>query len=102
MAGIFPGDTGMIHGLAALVTFISGSLAAIAAYRVEKVPLKYISVALGVFALLPIILAFTPGLPKPSFFNVVMGRGGEERMVAYPILAWVMGFGGYLMGLSKD
>ncbi len=100
--GIFPGDTGMIHVLVSLVTFISGSLAAIAAYKVEKPPLKYISVAMGVFALssvvsLVLVLAFSP-----SPLSAVLGRGGEERMVAYPVLAWLLAFGGHLMGLPKD
>jgi hypothetical protein len=28
----------------------------------------------------------------------VFGRGGTERMAAYPLLIWIIGFGGYLMG----
>ncbi|WP_254662945.1 hypothetical protein [Haladaptatus sp. W1] len=28
----------------------------------------------------------------------VLGSGGVERWVAYPLLLWVTGFGGYLLG----
>ena len=51
--------------------------------------------AVEVFALLPIVLGFRSsffGVAAP--FNLVLGRGGEERMIAYPILSWLMGFGG--------
>ncbi|NIQ06941.1 MAG: DUF998 domain-containing protein, partial [Candidatus Korarchaeota archaeon] len=31
-----------------------------------------------------------------------LGKGGMERMIAYPLLIWVVGFGGYLLGLSQE
>lgn len=49
--GLFPGDTGVIHGLIALVWFVTAPLSAIMAYRLEKKPFSYISVAVGIFAL---------------------------------------------------
>jgi hypothetical protein len=33
---------------------------------------------------------------------MVLGIGGLERWIAYPILLWVTGFGGYLIGHSKS
>ncbi len=30
-----------------------------------------------------------------------LGLGGLERWIAYPILLWITGFGGYLMGHSN-
>jgi hypothetical protein len=29
-----------------------------------------------------------------------LGRGGMERLIAYPTLLWSVAFGGYLMGES--
>jgi hypothetical protein len=26
-----------------------------------------------------------------------MGHGGAERMIVYPVMLWLMAFGGYLM-----
>ena len=31
-----------------------------------------------------------------------LGKGGMERMIAYPALLWAVGFGGYLIGYSGD
>ena len=31
-----------------------------------------------------------------------LGVGGMERMMAYPTLLWVIGFGGYLLGISSE
>lgn len=97
--GIFPGDTGMIHGLVALVTFVTSSLSAIAAYRLLGKPFAYISAVIGAFSLIVLIFAMFSG--GQSLFWQVFGRGGEERFIAYPVLMWTIGFGGYLMGASS-
>ena len=97
--GIFPGDTGMIHGLVALVTFVTSSLSAIAAYRLLGKPFAHISVVIGAFSLIVLIFAMFSG--GQSLFWQVFGRGGEERFIAYPVLMWTIGFGGYLMGASS-
>lgn len=101
--GIFPGDAGVIHGLVALITFVASSLAAIAAYRLEKRPFAYISVLIGIFSLIVLFSAFFMGIfmGAPSPFWQIFGRGGEERFVAYPVVLWIVGFGGYLMGASS-
>jgi hypothetical membrane protein len=96
--GIFPGDAGVIHGLAALVTFAASSLSAIAAYRLQRRPFAWISVVIGLFSLIVLFLAFILGESSP--FWLAFGRGGEERLVAYPVVLWFTGFGGYLMGAA--
>lgn len=96
--GIFPGDTGNLHGIATLVWFISGPISAIVAYKLETKPLAYFSVVIGAYALLDLLLNVTMHGSSP--FSV-FGRGGTERMVAYPLLIWVIGFGGYLMGSAS-
>lgn len=45
--GIFPGDTGVIHGLVALAWFVTAPLSAIVAYGFLKKPFAYFSVAIG-------------------------------------------------------
>jgi hypothetical membrane protein len=94
--GIFPGDAGIIHGLVALVTFVTSSLSAVAAYRLERRPFAYISAVIGIFSLIVLFSAFFLGESSP--FWMAFGGGGEERLIAYPVLLWVTGFGGYLMG----
>ena len=30
-----------------------------------------------------------------------MGHGGAERMIVYPVMMWLMAFGGYLLGTPR-
>lgn len=96
--GIFPGDTGTIHALVALAWFVTAPLSAIASYRLVNKPFGYISAAIGTFALIVLLMSLFSGELSP--FRLFFGRGGEERMLAYPVVLWIIGFGGYLMGAS--
>jgi hypothetical protein len=87
--------SGNLHGMAAFGMVISGPLSAIVAYKLETKPLAYFSVVIGAFALLDLFLSMTMHGSSP--FSV-FDRGGTERMAAYPLLIWIIGFGGYLMG----
>jgi hypothetical membrane protein len=91
--GIFPGNVNPQHPLFALTTFISGGLSAIYSYRLISSPFKYLSVVFGITGLFFLFTA--------SIFIPIMGGGGVERWVAYPIVLWLSGFGAYLMGLSS-
>jgi hypothetical protein len=54
----------------------------------RKTPLRYISVAVEVFALLPIVLGFRSsffGVASP--FNLVLGRGGEDDCISDSFVA---------------
>jgi hypothetical membrane protein len=96
--GVFPGDTGIIHGLVAMACFVTAPLSAIAAYRLVNKPFAFFTVVIGIFSLIVLFSAVFAG--ESSLF-VAFGRGGEERAVAYPVLLWMIGFGGYLMGYSQ-
>ncbi len=95
--GIFPGNYGDLHAIFALLTFVAGGLSAIMAYKVEKSPFRYFSAVLGAISLLNLLLYFVLGESSPF---AAFGLGGLERWIAYPILLWATGFGGYLMGHS--
>lgn len=92
--GAFPSSAGAIHDVVSLMAFFFGGLSAIVAYRLEKFPLNYISVVMGLIALIALVLF-------GSHNYLGLGRGGMERMVAYPIVLWALGFGGYLIGLEE-
>jgi hypothetical membrane protein len=102
--GIFPGNTGL-HPIFALLTFVSGGVAAILSYKASDSPLRYIVVALGATALLMLVLGIL-GAPQPDGMGLfgdagpiaALGSGGMERWVAYPVVLWLSAFGGYLMG----
>jgi hypothetical membrane protein len=91
--GIFPGNVRPYHGMASMLTFISGGFCAFTSFKIVSLPFKYISILFGSITLLTFIMAvFAPGLLISH-----IGIGGLERWVAYPIMLWLTGFGGYLM-----
>ena len=93
--GLFPETFGILHTIPSLITFLFGGLSAIMSYKLQKPPLSYFSVLLGAISLVALIL-FGSGT------YLGLGKGGMERMIAYPTLLWAVGFGGYLIGHSKD
>ena len=88
--GIFPETTGRLHLRCALVSFLFGGLSAISAFSYESVPLAYYSIGLGVISLAALVL-----LTRKHMHGI--GFGGMERMVAYPIILWALGLGGFLL-----
>jgi hypothetical membrane protein len=94
--GVFPETVPSVHLFVSFVTFLSGGLSAIAACSIERKPLNLLSILIGVLSLLALCL-FATGL------YLGLGPGGMERMIAYPILLWLIGFGAQLMGgLAPD
>lgn len=100
--GVFPGNVTPWHGLAALLTFFSGGVTVVASSRVVTRPFSYLAALLGGISLLVLASVFFYGLvvggPSPL---EPLGSGGIERWVAYPLLLWVLVFGGYLLGLGE-
>lgn len=88
--GLFPETAGFLHVIFSFITFFFGALAAIAVSRLVKGPFSYFSVLMGLASLSALVLF---GLE----IYLGLGPGGMERMIAYPILLWATGFGGYLM-----
>lgn len=88
--GIFPGNVAILHPLLAMFTFIIGGIAAVLSFRALCGPYRLISVILGGITLLTPL--FAGGLIP------ILGDGGTERWVAYPIIFWLSGLGGYFLG----
>ena len=84
-----------VHEAFTLVALIFGAASAIMSYKFEKSPLSYVSVILGAVTLLAMVFSL-------SGANLGLGKGGMERLVIYPFLLWVLGFGAYLIGNSSD
>ncbi len=93
--GLFPESLGIIHGIASLFIFLFGALSAIVSYRMQKPPFSYLSLLLGALSLMALLL-FGSG----NYLG--LGKGGMERLIAYPALLWCVGFGGYLIGSCRD
>ena len=103
--GLFPENVRPWHGIVTPVALLFGGFSAIASYRLQKPPLSYVYALLGALSLAVGIL-FNPylGLPRESTITYLgLGKGTMERMVIYPILLWMIGFGGQLAGsIDKD
>lgn len=76
-----------------LLCFTTGSVSAIVSYKIVKRPFGLLGALLGLTSLLFLFGA--------GHFSPVIGKGGTKRLVAYPIMGWLMGFGGLLLGGQK-
>lgn len=90
-----------LHGIFSLITFLGIGLAAVVSFWLQKPPLSYFSVILGMVTLIMLIF-YLPGTGD-DFGNLFgIGPGGLERMIVYPTLLWGVAFGGHLMGLEDQ
>lgn len=90
--GVFPSDTGLPHTIAALLAFGGSGTIAIASGWVTDGSFRVLSSVLGGLVVVTLALfVFLQGATP-------LGIGGLERWVAYLGLAWVVAFGGYLLG----
>ncbi|MCW5714662.1 MAG: DUF998 domain-containing protein [Bauldia sp.] len=96
-AGLVPLDRNAdIHGLSALVAFVAFSLipaACVVLLNGWARPLSILATAASV-AYVVIMIIGDGG--NPGVFGAI-GHGGAERMIVYPVMLWLMAFGGYLM-----
>jgi len=91
--GVFTEAFEVIHTVASFITFVFAAISTIVAFRILRPPLSYLSIPLGVASLVALGL-FASG----NYLG--LGVGGMERMIVYPVLAWGIGLGGHLLGLS--
>jgi hypothetical membrane protein len=92
--GIFNETTGNWHVFFSFVTFLFAGLSAITTYKLQRKPLAYISVLLGLATLVAMVLF-------ASNTYLGLGAGGMERMIVYPVLLWSIGFGGHMMAIEE-
>lgn len=91
--GLFPAYHVVDHPVAALLAFASGGVAAVFSFSVIRGPFRYIAIGIGCVSLGFLLL----GLLAPQSIVPFIGKGGTERWVAYPLILWLVGFGGYLL-----
>ena len=91
----------MLHDLFSLLTFIGIGLTALVSYRLQKPPLGYFSVILGLVTLVSLVL-YVADSGVTAGGDLGIGPGGLERMVVYPVLFWSLAFSGHLMALDES
>jgi len=92
--GIFTENSEPMHMFASFFVFLFGGLSATFSYRLMKHPFNIIVILLGLMSLLALIFYI-----GNIYFG--LGAGGMERMIVYPILIWMIGFGGFLIAFSE-
>ena len=96
-AGLVPLNSGDAHSLFALAAFLFFNVQAIASSRLVAGPMAAISVLAGVVGLIFVVIMVIGDSGNPAVFGPI-GHGGAERMIVYPVMLWLLAFGGYLMG----
>ena len=87
--GVFPENWGVVHTAFSLVVFLFTGVAAVWSYSVEEPPFSHFYAILGGMALLALALFAME-------IYLGLGRGGMERLIAYPELLWAISFGSRL------
>jgi hypothetical membrane protein len=92
--GIFTEDSAPMHMFVSFSAFLFSGLSAIFSYRLMKHPFSIMVILLGIISLSALFLFI-------GNFYFGLGVGGMERMIVYPILIWMIGFGGFLIAFAE-
>jgi hypothetical membrane protein len=104
--GVITKDFTLAHGAVSSMAFFFSGLSAIASAKVLKKPFSLTGIVLGAMTLGALGLfsiglitsgSYTSNIAYDSNFYLGLGPGGMERMIVYPALMWLAGFGGYLV-----
>jgi hypothetical membrane protein len=93
--GVFPGNVAGWHPLFAMIAFVAGSVSAIMSRKLLEGPIRVIVVALGAIALTATVLGSDALVDRG--LGAALGIGGIERWIVYPVILWMVAFGGYLL-----
>jgi hypothetical membrane protein len=100
-AGLVPLDTSGLHGLFALAAFLFFNVEAIAVGTLVHGPIRAVSWIAGLTGIGFVVLMVIGDAGNPGVFGPI-GHGGAERMIVYPVMLWLMAFGGYLMASGYE
>jgi hypothetical membrane protein len=92
--GIFTENSEPMHTVVSFFVFLFGGVSALVSCRLMKHPFSIIAIILGMMSLFASIFFI-------GKIYLGLGVGGMERMIAYPILIWMIGFGSFLIALSE-
>jgi hypothetical membrane protein len=96
-AGLIPLDRGDVHGLFALIAFVAFNVEVIGCTGMVAGPMRWLGLVAGLTGLAFVVVMVT-GDSGNAAALAPLGHGGTERMIVYPAMLWMLGFGGYLMG----
>lgn len=89
--GVLPGNHHALHRLFSMDAFLFGGLAAAFSCMIAKHAFRYIVIMLGLTTLFFLVIG-------TATLTNVLGYGGIERWIAYPVVLWMVCVGGYILG----
>jgi len=95
-AGLVPLDTSDFHSLFALMAFLFFNIEALGAAFLVSGPMRPISLLAGLLGLGFVVVMIIGDGGNTAVFGAI-GHGGSERLIVYPVMLWMVAFGGYLM-----
>jgi hypothetical membrane protein len=98
--GVFPLNTGGLHGIFALLAFVFFNVEALATAWLVPGYIRLISAVAGIVGLCYVVIMVIGDGGNTAVFGAI-GHGGSERMIAYPAMVWLLTFGGYLMARTQ-
>jgi hypothetical membrane protein len=90
---LFPEDVYNVHLAISIVSFFVAGLTPFVTLPLQGSPFKYLSISLGTLSFAAAAILAVPQI----FYPLGLPYGAVERIVAYPTLLWVIGFGSQLM-----
>lgn len=99
-AELFPLDAGGLHGLFALLAFPFFNVQALRTATRLRGAVQALSVLAGGMGLVFVVLMALGDAGNAAAFGPI-GHGGTERMIVYPVMLWLVAFGGYLLAKSE-
>ncbi len=104
LAGASPENVNVVIHSIGTIGFPLGAVAAMLSYRMIRSIFRYLSLALGALSMVATIIIFvgwrvvcgTCGYQQ-GLTQAVLGLGGWESMIIYPLIIWLIGLGNYLM-----
>ena len=97
VAGLVPLDAGDLHSLGALFAFLFFNVQALAIATRVRGAMRALSLLAGGLGLAFLVLMIVGDAGDPAIFEPI-GHAGAERMIVYPVMVWMVAFGGSLLG----
>jgi len=98
---LFPENNPDIHAIFASIAFIFTNLIPIGVSKLLPKPMNILSIATGITGLLFLLIYIMGDINILNFYSII-GNGGTERMIVYPVIIWFIAYGGYLIASSTD
>ena len=94
-AALFPLDRGGLHTIFALLAFVAFNLEPVVIGLESHRALRVISILVAIVGLAFVVLMVVGDGGNPAAFGPI-NHGGTERMIIYPVMLWLLAYGGYL------